>query len=157
MTYHGDADDLDRYLSEFDGCLDEMNVSPEIRVDLVDRVRILMAPSKMWPSSSVNVPPGGSAAIATEVMATITSVKPAITRVLLTAPPNRYGVEIPGSATQFGVVQRAALIRCKGAEAQVVYTSSEIPIMALLPPGGGPAASLWVNLFRSRPNSCTAD
>ena len=40
MTYHGDADDLDRYLSEFDGCLEEMGVSPEIRVDLYDRVRI---------------------------------------------------------------------------------------------------------------------
>ncbi len=39
MTYR-DADDLDRYLSEFDDCLDEMNVSPEIRVDLVDRARI---------------------------------------------------------------------------------------------------------------------
>ena len=40
MTYHEDADDLDRYLSEFDGCLEDMGVSPEIRVDLVDRVRI---------------------------------------------------------------------------------------------------------------------
>ena len=39
MTY-ASADDLDRYLSEFDGCLDEMGVSPEIRVDLGDRARI---------------------------------------------------------------------------------------------------------------------
>ena len=40
MTYYGDADDLDRYLSEFDGCLEEMGVSPEIRVGLGDRARI---------------------------------------------------------------------------------------------------------------------
>ncbi len=39
MTY-ASADDLDRYLSEFDGCLVEMGVSPDIRVDLVDRARI---------------------------------------------------------------------------------------------------------------------
>ncbi len=39
MTY-ASADELDRYLSEFDGCLDEMGVSPEIRVDLGDRARI---------------------------------------------------------------------------------------------------------------------
>ena len=40
VTYHGDADDLDRYLSEFDDCLEGMGVSPEIRADLIDRVRI---------------------------------------------------------------------------------------------------------------------
>ncbi len=39
MTY-ASADDLDRYLSEFDGCLEGMGVSPEIRLDLVDRVRV---------------------------------------------------------------------------------------------------------------------
>ncbi len=38
VTYHGD--DLDRYLSEFDGCLEGMDVSPEIRLDLGDRARI---------------------------------------------------------------------------------------------------------------------
>jgi len=40
VTYRGDADDLDSYLSEFAGCLEEMDVSTEIRVDLVDRARI---------------------------------------------------------------------------------------------------------------------
>jgi len=37
VTYHGD--DLDRYLSEFDASLEGMGVSPETRLDLVDRVR----------------------------------------------------------------------------------------------------------------------
>ena len=37
MTYHGD--DLDRYLSEFDASLEGMGVSPDIRLDIVDRLR----------------------------------------------------------------------------------------------------------------------
>ena len=38
MTYPT-ADDLSRYLDEFDGSLEAMGVSPDIRLDLVDRLR----------------------------------------------------------------------------------------------------------------------
>ncbi len=55
MTYHGDADDLDRYLSEFDGCLAEMDVSPEIRVDLVDRARIFARTPDAGPRAGLSL------------------------------------------------------------------------------------------------------
>jgi hypothetical protein len=55
MTYHGDADDMDRGLADIDDALKEQGVDPEVRADLIDRIRAAFLAPEDDPSAGVEL------------------------------------------------------------------------------------------------------